>query len=83
MKFYLSHVSRGVPQKQLMALKHSGLQDVHVPDLDKTKTRVTPLFFHWACSSVLMSKVCVHHDVCSLGAAGVESYVQCLDLDLD
>lgn len=32
MKFNLSHVSIGVPHKQLLALKHIGREDIHVPD---------------------------------------------------
>lgn len=85
MKFHLSHVSRRVPEKQLMAFKHSGLQHVHVPDLDQTNTYstyytvVSPLSF---CVSMLIQEVCVHHDVCRLGVGGVETNVQRLDLDL-
>lgn len=34
-KFHLSHVSRGVPQEQLLAIKHVGLQDIHISNLNR------------------------------------------------
>lgn len=40
MKFNLSHVSRGVPQEQLLAFKHIGLQDIHVPDHNECRLGV-------------------------------------------
>lgn len=53
MKLNLSHVSGGVPLKQLLAFKHICLQHIHVPDLNtrQNKTEVNTLM-HFPSSCV-------------------------------